>query len=81
MAEWRGEVYRLHFSREDDDVQFTPDNQRLPVLRISLGGHPDVGYYCKFRGDPEEVVKLLHVMHEAAKEMLPVGRYEDMRHG
>jgi hypothetical protein len=73
------EVFHLNFSREDDDTQTMPDGVTLPVLRISIGGHQEFGYYCKFRGDPDEVVKILEVIFEAAKQQLPRGRYDDMR--
>jgi hypothetical protein len=73
------EVFHLNFSREDDDYLDVPDMGRVQALRISIGGHPDVGYYCKFRGDPEDVVKILEVIFEAAKQQLPRGRYDDMR--
>jgi hypothetical protein len=73
------ETYRLQFSREDDDHLDVPDLGRRNVVRISIGGHDDVGYYFKFRGDPAEVVKVMEMMHAAAKQQLPRGRYHDAR--
>jgi hypothetical protein len=73
------ELYRVNLSREDDDYLVVGANERIKVLRISLGGTDDVGYYLKFRGDPDDVVKVLEIMLEAARQQLPRGRYADNR--
>jgi hypothetical protein len=75
------EAYRVNLSREDDDYLegVFPDLGRVKVLRISIGGTDDIGYYLKFRGDPDEVVKVLEIMLEAARRQLPRGRYADNR--
>ena len=49
------------------------------MLRISIGGTDEIGYYLKFRGDPDQVVKVLEIMLEAARRQLPRGRYADNR--
>lgn len=77
---WEGaEAYRLNFSRENDDQLVIDDNRRVDVLRLSIGGNAEIGFYFKFRGDPDEVLKMLEVVHEAAKQQLPRGRYDDKR--
>jgi hypothetical protein len=73
------QAYRLQLSRETDDIQTIPDVGPLNVIRISIGGHDQIGYYLKFRGDPEQVVKALEMLTEAARQQLPRGRYEDLR--
>jgi hypothetical protein len=73
------EAYRINLSREDDDYQVVGLNERIKVLRISLGGTDEIGYYLKFRGDPDQVVKVLEIMLEAARQQLPRGRYADNR--
>jgi hypothetical protein len=75
------EYFRLNFSREDDDRVTLPDGTEADVLRVSIGGAADVGYYFKFRGDPTAILAMLEVVHEAAKQQLPRGRYEDNRRG
>jgi hypothetical protein len=77
---WEGaEAYRVNLSREDDDHLVVGANERIKVLRISLGGTDEIGYYLKFRGDPDQVVKVLEIMLEAARQQLPRGRYADNR--
>jgi hypothetical protein len=77
---WEGaEAYRVNLSREDDDYQVFGPNERIKVLRISIGGTDEIGYYLKFRGDPDDVVKVLEIMLEAARRQLPRGRYRDER--
>jgi hypothetical protein len=73
------ELYRVNLSREDDDHLVVGANERIKVLRISLGGTDEIGYYLKFRGDPDQVVKVLEIMLEAARQQLPRGRYADNR--
>lgn len=73
------EFFHLNFSREDDDQQVIGANERVDVLRISIGGNADIGYYFKFRGDPTAVLAMLEVVHEGAKQQLPRGRYADNR--
>jgi hypothetical protein len=73
------ESYRLQFSREPDDLLDVPGLGSRNVVRISIGGHDDVGYYFKFRGDPAEVLKIMEITLEAAKQQLPRGRYNDLR--
>jgi hypothetical protein len=73
------EAYHVNLSREDDDYLEVPDIGRQKVLRISIGGTDEIGYYLKFRGDPDEVVKVLELMLEAARQQLPRGRYADHR--
>jgi hypothetical protein len=73
------EAYHVNLSREDDDYLEVPDIGRQKVLRISIGGTDEIGYYLKFRGDPDEVVKVLELMLEAARRQLPRGRYADHR--
>lgn len=58
-------------TREPDD--------RLADVRISLGKKRDLGCYIVFRGDPEEVVKLLENSLLVAKEALPARNYTDKR--
>lgn len=72
-------AYRLNFSREDDDVQQMGANERFEVLRISIGGNEEIGFYLKFRGDPDKVLEMLDIVHEAAKQQIPRGRYDDLR--
>ena len=72
-------AYRLNLSREDDDTQTMPDGAKFEVLRISIGGNADIGFYLKFRGDPDKVLEMLEIMHEAAKQQIPRGRYDDLR--
>ena len=74
------EAYHVNLSREDDDQQEVPGLGPVPnVLRISIGGTDEIGYYLKFRGDPDQVVKVLEIMLEAARRQLPRGRYADNR--
>ena len=76
---WEGaEAYRINISREDDD-HLEVAGKRTKVLRISIGGTDEIGYYLKFRGDPDDVVKVLELMLEAARQQLPRGRYDDKR--
>ena len=76
---WEGaEAYRINISREDDD-HLQLGGKRTKVLRISIGGTDEIGYYLKFRGDPDDVVKVLELMLEAARQQLPRGRYADKR--
>jgi hypothetical protein len=75
------EFFRLNFSREDDDHLTFPDGETADVLRISIGGSADVGYYFKFRGDPTAILAMLEVVHEGAKRQLPRGAYADERTG
>jgi hypothetical protein len=70
---------RLQLSRENDDVMEIPNVGPVNVLRASIGGTEEIGYYLKFRGDPADVVKMLELATEAAKERLPLGRYDDRR--
>jgi hypothetical protein len=77
---WEGaEAYHLNLSREDDDLTEVPGLGPVSVLRISIGGTDAIGYYLKFRGDPDDVVKVLEIMLEAARRQLPRGRYADNR--
>ena len=73
------EAYRISVTRQHDDAQLVPGIGRVKVLRASVGGHDRIGYYLTFRGDPEQVVKMLEMMTAAAKQMLPAGRYNDER--
>jgi hypothetical protein len=73
------EYFNLNFSREPDDLTTMPDGAQFKIMRISIGGTPDIGYYFKFRGDPAKVLEMLEVVHEAAKRQLPRGRYDDLR--
>jgi hypothetical protein len=73
------EYFRLSFSRENDDRLNVPGKGMMDALRISIGGNEEIGFYFKFRGDPEQVLKMLEVVHEAAKRQLPRGRYDDLR--
>lgn len=73
------EVHRLKFIREDDDELTIGANQRVKVLRVSMGGNKRVGFYFTFRGDPEEIVELTELMAQSAKQMLPRGSYKDNR--
>jgi hypothetical protein len=73
------EFFRLNFSRDDDDRLTLPDGEEADVLRISIGGSADIGYYFKFRGDPTAILAMLEVVHEGAKQQLPRGRYADNR--
>lgn len=73
------EYHRLNLSREDDDYQQVRDVGQITVLRISIGGHDEIGYYLKFRGDPADVIRVLEMMLEAARQQLPRGRYADNR--
>lgn len=75
------EAHHVHVSREPDDLIDVPGLGPTNVLRISIGGTDDVGYYLKFRGEPEHVIKTLEMMTEVARQQLPHGRYEDLRHG
>ena len=73
------EAYHVNLSREDDDQQEVPGLGRSRCSRISIGGTDEIGYYLKFRGDPDQVVKVLEIMLEAARRQLPRGRYADNR--
>lgn len=73
------EAYHVNLSREDDDELEVPGLGRQNVLRISIGGTDEIGYYLKFRGDPDQVVKVLEIMLEVARRQLPRGRYADHR--
>lgn len=49
------------------------------AIRCSIGGKPDVGYYCIFRGDPKLIAEMLehfcpHVIDEVRNK-----RYNDNR--
>jgi hypothetical protein len=48
----------LKITREAEDY-IEVDGERVRVLRISLGGVAELGYYCTFRGEPAEVIALL----------------------
>jgi hypothetical protein len=58
-------------TREPDD--------RMADVRVSLGKKSDIGCYLVFRGDPEEVVKLLEESLSEARRTLPRGDYTDHR--
>lgn len=73
------EYHRINISREDDDHLHIEPGKPANVLRISIGGTDDIGYYLKFRGDPAKVVEVLDMMAAAAKQQLPRGRYADLR--
>jgi hypothetical protein len=73
------EYHHLQLSREDDDWLTVPGLGRRKVLRISIGGDDDIGYYLKFRGDPDDVIKVLEIMLQAARQQLPRGRHADQR--
>jgi hypothetical protein len=72
-------AYHLQLSREDDDVMEIPNVGPISVLRASIGGSAEFGYYLKFRGDPADVVAMLELITEAAKQQLPRGAYDDLR--
>lgn len=44
-------------------------NLGVRVLRVSLGGTPDTGYYMTYRGTLVEVVELLEDALQAAKSL------------
>ena len=75
------EAYHVNLSREDDDYLegVSPTSAASECSRISIGGTDEIGYYLKFRGDPDQVVKVLEIMLEAARRQLPRGRYADNR--
>jgi hypothetical protein len=73
------EAYRISVTRQHDDAQMVPGVGRMNVLRASIGGNEQIGFYLQFRGDPEKVAKMLDMMAAAAAEMLPAGRYKDER--
>jgi hypothetical protein len=52
------DIERLMISRLPDDYIEIKD-EKVRVLRISLGGVAERGYYCTFRGEPAEVIELL----------------------
>jgi len=52
---------------------------RMADVRISLGKKSDLGAYLVFRGDPEEVVKLLEESLLEARRTIPRGDYTDHR--
>lgn len=65
-------------AREPDD--------KIATTRISIGSLPpkrgeteSIGTYLVFRGDPDEVIRVLETTLEKAKEDLPQGRYIDRR--
>lgn len=74
------EIHRLNFSRELDRIE-TVNGEELELLSISIGGNDEIGYYFKFRGEPAQVVKVMEMLSEAAKQQLPRGRYADLREG
>lgn len=77
---WGGaEVHRIAVTREDDNVVELPGGKTLPKIEASIGGNDEIGYYLVFRGDPEKVTEMLDMMTQAAKQMLPAGRYNDKR--
>lgn len=51
-----------------------------PVLRASIGGNDETGYYFVFRGDPKKVAAMVQMINEVAQA---VGRgeltYQDNR--
>ena len=73
------EFHRVHVTREADDLTDVPGLGPISILRVSIGGTDDVGYYLKFRGDPDQVIRVMEMMVEVAREQLPRGRYEDQR--
>ena len=73
------EFHRINLSREDDDLTDVPGLGPVSVLRISIGGTDEIGYYLKFRGDPADVTRVLELMLETARRQLPRGRYDDNR--
>lgn len=73
------EYYNLSFSRENDDQLDVPGKGMMDALRISIGGNEEIGFYFKFRGEPDRILKMLEVVHEAAKQQLPAKRYKDLR--
>lgn len=73
------DAYHLHFSREDDDTVDVPGEGPMEALRISIGGNAKIGFYFKFRGDPERVLEMLEIVHEGARQQLLRGRYDDLR--
>lgn len=73
------EYHHVTVTRDDDDY-LTIEGKEVNVLRASIGGNDDIGgYYLAFRGEPEKIVKMLEMMTEAAKDMLPRGQYKDTR--
>lgn len=73
------EFHRIVVTREDDNVVILPSGKTLPKVEASIGGNDEIGYYLVFRGDPEKVTEMLDMMTQAAKQMLPAGRYNDKR--
>lgn len=74
-----GKMIRLKMVRENDDFLHSEGNEPVKVLRASIGGNDHIGYYLTFRGEPEEIVDMLEMMAQAAKQQLPRGRYLDKR--
>lgn len=74
-----GKMLRLKMSRENDDFLYSEGNEPVKVLRASIGGNDHMGYYLVFRGEPEEIVNMLEMMAQAAKQQLPRDRYKDKR--
>ena len=50
---------KFHLQKEHDD----PDG----VLRASIGGTPEAGYYIVYRGDNQKVIEMLEKILEQLK--------------
>ncbi len=44
--------------------------------RASIGGSPEIGFYCIFRGDKPQVIECLEAILKGLKDNLPVKQEE-----
>lgn len=73
------EAFKISVSREDTRVETIPGHGEMVYNQASIGGTKELGFYLVFRGEPDEILDMLEVVHAAAKQMLPAGRYNDKR--
>jgi hypothetical protein len=65
------EHYRWKTIRKDDDIMaFAPDVEPVNVLRASIGGTEEIGFYLTFRGDPERIAPMLKMAAELARALV-----------
>lgn len=77
-------IVKVHVTRQPNDrvVGVSTEGNavgmfEMDVLRASIGGNPEVGFYLQFRGDPFAVLEMLERVLAVAREALPLGSFKD----
>lgn len=72
-------VARIHFMENEVRIIKKADDPLCPV-RVSIGGDPDVDYYCVYRGTKEGAIHALrmalYAMEGMAKQLREMGETE-----